>query len=100
MRFQVKLDADGRVETIETVGVGLVLPGKPIPEHLLPLVNNHKGIVKQGIEVIPCSGQQWNRMSSKERSELLELVEFTGGNRDDYIRHFQSMVPNNPKRSK
>ena len=71
----------------------------PLPAFLLPLVNGYvKGqFISKDIQVLPISGQQWQAMTAHQRNELLELVEFTGGDADDYMKLVQSQYPKTPR---
>lgn len=53
--------------------------------------------VTADLEVITVSPQLWSLMNHDEREQLLELVEFTGGSAEEYMRHFKSMMPKDPK---
>lgn len=66
-----------------------------VPKSLLSLVNNYvEGQpISQTIQVIPISGQQWSLLNKKQKRFLLELVEWLGGNADDYCRLWMSMLP-------
>ncbi len=77
-----------------------VLPS--LPRHLLPVVNKYvKGSpISKDIEVIAVSPQHWQKLTSNQKAELLELVEWNGGNADDYLGYMQSMLPKDPDFSK
>ena len=121
MKLKVKLNDKFRVEDIERDDK---LPSwiekhqqanqqklPPIPKWLyqLLIIRDEKGhrslhqaqdenlLVSKNLEVIACSGPQWQAMTASERNQLLELVEFTGQDAGDYVRYFQSMYPNTPR---
>ena len=88
MKYKVSLNSKGRVDSIEEVGISTVSKTSP-PKYLEPLISNGK--------VINCSGQTWDSFNSQQRSELLEMVELTGGDPQGYIRAMESMLPKNPR---
>ena len=73
-----------------------------LPNFMLPFVNWYivGEPITKNIEIIPISGQQWQKLTNSERAELLELVEFTGKNAEDYVRELQSHFPRDPDFSK
>ena len=109
MKLAVKIDTNYKVEDITRDKITLdwietyksenlnKLPSSPA--FLLPLINNYvQGQpISKDIVVIPISGQQWQEMTAHQRNELLELVEFTGGDADDYMKLVQSQYPKTPR---
>lgn len=85
MKYKVT-ERNGRVDSIEEVGNPVV---QKIPEYL-------EEYVIEG-EVICVGGQRWGQMTSQEKSELLEVVEQCGQNRQDYVHYMESMYPRNPR---
>ena len=90
------IDKDAQPTWIDENTVGGILP--KLPKWLLPIINNYvKGTpITKSIEVIPCSGQYWNELNFRQQGKLLELVEWTGGDADQYVRDFEKMYPNDP----
>ncbi len=70
-----------------------------LPDSLLPLViGGKKGQkVSKDMEIISCSNQYWQSLSANEQTNLLDLIEWIGGNRDEYIRKMRAVLPRNPK---
>ena len=76
----------------------------PIPDYLLPVVlpSSHSPgePVTKNIELITPSAQFWNRLLPSQQDELLELVEWLGQDRRDYIAKMKKMLPRSaPKRA-
>lgn len=70
-----------------------------LPDSLLPMVLHLKKgeKVSKDMEIIACSNQYWQTLSDDEQSKILELVEWLGGNRNEYIRKMKAILPNNPR---
>ena len=106
MALKVRMSSTGKVDAIEDdtqptwvegyQALNLKLP--PLLNWMLPVVNNYTkdARVSQDIEVIPCSGQYWQGLRSDQKAELLELVEWLGGNADEFVRNFEAMYPKDP----
>jgi len=67
----------------------------PIPDYFHDIVPSYvKGEpITLNIEVIPMSGQFWNRLLPSQKQELREMLEFLKINPDDYIAKMQRMLP-------
>ena len=90
---------DSKWDWIETARqLKLQLP--PLPRGLEPLVNRYKpgDAITKDMEIIPPSGQFWSQLTDTEKTKLLELIEWTGQSAEEYCRHFQSMLPRDPRR--
>ena len=90
------IDKDAQPTWIVENTVGGILP--KLPKWMLPVVINYqKGtpITKQ-LQVIPSSGQYWTELNFRQQGKLLELVEWTGGDADQYVHDFESMYPESP----
>ena len=90
------IDKDAQPTWIVENTVAGVLPR--LPKWMLPVTIGYRQgmpITKQ-IEVIPCSGQYWNELNFRQQGKLLELVEWLGGDADQYVRDFEKMLPNDP----
>ena len=111
MELKIKIDEKYRVTDIEKSdkpswiekyqrGNPQKLP--PLPNFMLPFVNWYVvgEPITKNIEIIPISGQQWQKLTNSEKGQLLELVEFTGKDAGDYYREFQSHFPRDPDFSK
>lgn len=90
------IDKDAQPTWIAEKSVGGKLP--VLPEWMLPVVINYqKGTpITKSIEVIPSSGQYWNELKANQQAKVLELVEWLGGDADQYVRDFEKMLPENP----
>ena len=91
------IDKDAQPTWIAENTVAGVFPR--LPKWVLPVVNNYvKGMpITKSIEVIPSSGQYWNELNFRQQGKVLELVEWTGGDADQYVRDFEKMYPNSPR---
>ena len=69
----------------------------PLPAYLLPVVEEESYSpgepMSKNIKVKIASGQFWNRLPPSQREELLQLVEWLGQDRRDYIAKMESMFP-------
>ncbi len=70
-----------------------------LPDALLPVVIGHeKGKpISKDIKVISCSNQYWHSLSDDEQSKILELVEWTGESKEEYMRKMRAVLPKNPR---
>ena len=69
----------------------------PLPEYLLPVVEGESYLpgepISKNIKVKIASGQFWNRLLPSQRDELLQLVEWLGQDRRDYVAKMENMFP-------
>jgi hypothetical protein len=69
----------------------------PIPNYLLPVVEEGSYSpgepISKNIKVKIPSAQFWNRLPPSQQDELLELVEWLGQDRRDYIAEMQRRLP-------
>jgi Ca2+/Na+ antiporter len=66
-----------------------------LPQYLLEVVENYTAgqPISKDIKVKISSGQLWNRLDPSQRDKLLELVEWTGKDRRDYLAQMERMKP-------
>jgi hypothetical protein len=67
----------------------------PLPDYLRPVVPSYSPgePISKNMELITPSAQFWNRLLPSQQDELLELVEWLGQDRRDYLAHMRMMLP-------
>lgn len=123
MKLKVRMNDKGRVEAIERddktpnwitkyqQANQQKLP--PLPKWLYPVLNirDEKGyrtltndtgsyFISKALEVTPFSGQWWNSLRDDRKAEVLELVEWLGGDANEYVNSSEIMYPKDPDFSK
>ena len=103
MKLKVVMSEEKRVKEIERIPdksswVELLAP--KAPDYFLPLLLNYqKGKpISKGIQVIYPSGQQWQELRNDQKAELLELVEWLGGDANQFVRDMEIQLPKDPVR--
>ena len=105
MKIKVQTNEKHRVQTIERDDKtlnwiekhGQANPGKlpTLPNYFLPVVNYYivGTPIRKDLQIIAPSGQYWQSLRSEQQAELLELVDWTGRDVEDYVSYFESMYP-------
>ena len=67
----------------------------PIPSFVSGLVLNYSPgmIVSRNIQLITPSAQFWNKLDPSQQDQLLELAEWLGQDRRDYLARMKRMAP-------
>jgi hypothetical protein len=71
----------------------------PLPDYLLEVVDNYTAgqPIDKKIKVKMCSMQYWAKLDPSQRDEFLELVEWTGIDRRDYLARLERAAPPRPR---
>ncbi len=97
MKYKIT-ESDGKVKQISPEGTGWIVDkDTPIPEGIKHLTIEYDGKDISKVRVIYPSAQQWGSMRSDEKSDLLELVDWGGGDVNQFVRHMEAMLPKNPR---
>ncbi len=97
MKYQIT-ESDGKVKSISPEGVGWIVDkNSPLPEGIKHLTIGYDGKDISKVRVIYPSAQQWASMRSDEKSDLLELVDWTVQDVNQFVRKMEAMLPKNPR---
>ena len=67
-----------------------------VPDWLRPVLEFPADEISPELKITNSSGQYWAGLTGKRKTQLLELIDWLGGDSEDYLEQMRVMLPKMP----